>query len=224
MNIINIKDIIFAYMRILNLLILYYNLEVISVNEFFDNLSKAAKDAAKRAMKVSGDAVELTKASVNIKLDEAKRDNLYKEIGKSVHELHKKNIETVVGADAAPVVDLCKCIDEIETAINDQKAKTASISNKKFCINCGEKVDKNYIFCYACGAKQPEIIEEEEECCCCCESENNSDSCCDDSSCDCNDSSCGCDDSACDCDDATCECDDSACDCDNSSDSCNQET
>ena len=173
------------------------------MNEFFDNLGKAAKDAAKMAMKVSGDAVELTKASLNIKLDESKRDILFKEIGKIVYDLHQKNIlafiaENVgVEENAKAINDLCKCVDEIEQAINEQKTKAASISNKKFCINCGEKVDKTYKFCYSCGAKQPEIVEEECDCC-----DEETDSCCDESSCDCG-----------------CEADEDCCD---SSESCDQ--
>ena len=155
------------------------------MNEFFDNLGKVAKDAAKVAMKVSGDAVELTKASVNIKLDEAKRENLYREIGKIIYELYKIDVLVLPGESADAVIDLCKCVDELEKAINDQKVKAAGISNKKFCINCGEKVEKAYKFCYLCGAKQPEIVEEcdDEECCCCdCEADDNAseDSCCGD--------------------------------------------
>ena len=184
------------------------------MNEFFDNLSKAAKDAAKVAMKVSGDAVELTKASLNIRMDEAKRENLYTEIGKIVHELHKKNIVILPEECSETVRDLCLCVDEIETAINEQKTKAAGISNKKFCVNCGTKVDKSYIFCYSCGAKQPEIIEEEaeEECCCCCDCEGETDSCCADSCCE--DESC-CDDVCCEddscCEDTDCCCDSSEC-------------
>ena len=55
------------------------------MNDFLDNLSKAVNETAKKAMKVSGDVVELTKTSLNIKFDEIKRESFFKEIGKIVY-------------------------------------------------------------------------------------------------------------------------------------------
>jgi len=191
------------------------------MNEFFDNLSKAAKDAAKVAMKMSSDAVEFTKASVNIKIDETKRDSLYKEIGKITYGFYKSNnfmkpfIVMPTTEDNDTLIALCKCIDEIEKAIQEEKAKAANISNKKYCVNCGEKVDKSFNFCYLCGAKQPEIVEEEE--CCCCEADEEEESCC---CCEVDESESCCEDDSC-CEDSSCECnDEETCDCCSTSEEC----
>ena len=43
------------------------------MNDFLDNLGKVMNETAKKAIKVSGDVVELTKTSLNIKFDEVKR-------------------------------------------------------------------------------------------------------------------------------------------------------
>jgi len=137
------------------------------MNDFLDNLGKVVNETAKKAMKASGNVLELTKTSLNIKFDEAKRDQFFKEIGKIIYGNYKISPESA----ADDVLDFCKCIDEIEEAIKAQKIKAASIQNKKFCVDCGIVLGKSLNFCYSCGAKQPEIIEEdetEEDCCCCC--------------------------------------------------------
>ena len=129
------------------------------MNEFLDNLGKVVNETAKKAFKVSGDVVELTKTSLNIKFDEVKRESFFKEIGKIIYNSYKESPESVTDE----ILDFCKCLDEIENSINAQKARAAGIKNKKYCVNCGKILDKAVNYCYSCGAKQPEIIEEAEE-------------------------------------------------------------
>ena len=163
------------------------------MNDFLDNLGKAVNETAKKAMKASGNVVEITKTSLNIKFDEVKRDSFFKEIGKIVYNTYKADPESAVD----DILDFCKCIDEIENSIIIQKAKVASIQNKKYCVDCGVILGKSVNYCYSCGAKQPEIIEDEdEECCdddcCCCGDESDADCCSDEKSDD-----CCCDDDCC---------------------------
>jgi len=171
------------------------------MNDFLDNLGKVMNETAKKAMKVSGDVVELTKTSLNIKFDEVKRESFFKEIGKIVYANYKDSPDFV----SDEILDFCKCIDEIENSISAQKAKAAEIKNKKFCVNCGKVLGKSVNYCYSCGAKQPEIFFEEEDgdeneegCCCGCSDDDGDDGCCDGSS-DCNASAdcCGDDDDCC---------------------------
>ena len=141
------------------------------MSEFWDSLSKTMNEMANKAIKFSGDAVELTKTSVNIKLDEIKRDGIFKEIGKMVYDGYKSTGESLGGVFAGEeIIDCCKYIDEIEKNIAEQIVRAAHIKNKKFCVSCGTMLDKCLKYCYECGSKQPEIvIEEEENCCCCCD-------------------------------------------------------
>ena len=136
------------------------------MSDFWDNLGQVLNDAAYRAVKASGNAVELTKITANIKLDDIKRDNLLKEIGRLVYDGYKADPD---GA-CAEIEVFCKCIDEIEVAICEKKAKAAELKNKKYCASCGTLIDKFASYCYSCGAKQPEIAEEccEDEPPCCC--------------------------------------------------------
>ena len=166
------------------------------MNDFLDNLGKVVNQTAKKAFKASGDVLELTKTSLNIKFDEAKRESFFKEIGKAVYDTYKTSPDSVSDV----VLDLCKCIDELENAINAQKVKAASIKNKKFCVDCGVVLDKTVNYCYSCGAKQPEIPKDEDDCCCCC-CDDDDECCCDDENCDCDDDcDCGCKDGEpCDC-------------------------
>jgi len=158
------------------------------MNDFLDNLSKVMNETAKKAIKASGNVVELTKTSLNIKFDEVKRDSFFKEIGQIVYGNYKISPE---GA-SDEILGFCVCIDELEESINSQKAKAAEIKNKKFCVDCGVILAKYVNYCYSCGAKQPEIVEEEEEECCCyeCGGESEPE---EDCGCGCNeDVDCGC--------------------------------
>jgi len=137
------------------------------MNDFLDNLGKVVNETAKKAIRASGDVVELTKTSLNIKFDEAKRDSNFTAIGRIVYDTYKDSPESVTDE---VVLEFCKCIDEIEASIKAQKEKAADIKNKKFCVNCGQALCKTFNYCYICGATQPEIPDDEPECSCGCES------------------------------------------------------
>jgi len=132
------------------------------MNDFLDNLGKAVNEVANKAIKASGDAVELTKASLNIKFDEIKRESYFKEIGRLIYTEYKEDAGSVC---CEAVLDFCKLIDEIEIDIDVQINKAARIKNKKFCVNCCIQIDKCMNFCHSCGTKQPEpvVTEEKEE-------------------------------------------------------------
>jgi hypothetical protein len=164
------------------------------MNDFLDNLSKTVNETAKKAMKASGNFLELTKTSLSIKFDEAKRDSFFREIGKIVYSEYKGAPE---GA-SEEILEFCACIDEIENTIKFQKTKAAAIKNKKYCSDCGVILEKSVNYCYSCGAKQPEIEQEDEEesaenCWCAdgaCSASENSDEengCCADEACSCGD-------------------------------------
>ncbi|MCL2095414.1 MAG: hypothetical protein FWH10_00750 [Oscillospiraceae bacterium] len=129
------------------------------MSDFLDNLGKVVNETAKKAIKASGDVVELTKTSLNIKFDEVKRESFFKEIGGIVYRGYRISPESV----SDEILDFCRCIDEIENSISAQRAKAAEIKKKKFCVNCGKELCKTFLFCYSCGASQPEIPDEDEE-------------------------------------------------------------
>jgi hypothetical protein len=165
------------------------------MNDFLDNLGKTVNETAKKAMKASGDFLELTKTSLSIKFDEAKRDGYFRAIGKIIYGEYRESPESA----SEEIAGFCACITEIENSIKAQKAKAADIKNKKYCPECGVILAKTVNYCYSCGAKQPEIAAEEEaECCCCCcadepeccesDEAEEGESCCEDDSCCCGES------------------------------------
>jgi len=148
-------------------------------NEFLENITKTVNKTTKKALKASGEIIDLTKAAINIKMEEAKKESFYLEIGRLMFDKFKDDSDSV----PEEIVDFCKCIDEIDSNINALKIFTAKIKNQKFCASCNVKLDLNDPFCYKCGEKQPEIvIEEEEDCdcepeCCCDESAESEEDC-----------------------------------------------
>ena len=170
------------------------------MNDFLDNLGKTVNETAKKAMKASGDFLELTKTSLSIKFDEAKRDSFFREIGKIVYGGYKESPEGV----SDEISEFCACIDEIESSIKNQKAKAADIKNKKYCSDCGVILVKSVNYCYSCGAKQPEIAAEDEAeaCgCCCCAEEEEPECCCEEGG-EAKEESCCADDPCCCCDES----------------------
>jgi len=145
------------------------------MSDFLDNLGKVLNNAACKAVKASGDAVELTKTSVNIKLDEIKCENYFKEIGRVVYEQYKEMPDSA----SAEALVYCKCIDELEEGICEKRIKAAKLKGKKYCAECEILLDDIASFCYSCGEKQPETVAA------CCGCENEADTCCEDGSCEC---------------------------------------
>ena len=121
------------------------------MNDFLDNVGKTLNGAARKVAKVSSDAVDLTKTSLDIKLDEIKRDNLFKGIGCAVYGSYKRGVSTAYTDD---VMVLFKLIEEIESDIGEKKVKAAALKNKKYCVRCGIILDKIARYCHYCGSKQ----------------------------------------------------------------------
>ena len=125
------------------------------MSDFLHNLGQAVNETAHKAFQASSEAVELAKLSVNIKLDESKKSNIFKEIGKFIYAEYKSDPES-----ANPdIVEFCKCIDELDAVICDQKVRAAKLRKQKFCPGCGAKLDLNMSFCPGCGIRQPEMTE-----------------------------------------------------------------
>ena len=125
------------------------------MNDFFDSFGKAVNDTAKQAIKVSGEMYEYTKASLNIKFDEVKCDNYFREIGKILYSSYKEDSSAVSG----DVRGFCESIDELEESIKEQRKKIAVLKRQKFCTACGHNLAESMTFCPVCGARQDDGAE-----------------------------------------------------------------
>ena len=124
--------------------------------DFFDDLYKkltvAANQTAKETTRLSG----LAKVKFNLMKEKSKLEDAYKVLGE-VYYKQLKNGEVDEKATAAAYDKIEKTFVEIEkyqTEIN-------LMSNVKICTSCGEKVDKDMVYCPKCGAKQEVPVEEE---------------------------------------------------------------
>ncbi|GHV11867.1 hypothetical protein FACS1894219_03740 [Clostridia bacterium] len=147
------------------------------MSDFLDNVGKVVNETAKKAIKASGEVVDLTKTSINIKLGEVTRETFFRQIGKIVYTDYKKSSESV----SVDIAEICKEIDIVEAEIKLQKDRAAVIRRKKFCVNCGTQIGKDVNYCYSCGARQSDpdsdidIAEDSCGCGCCHTDESESD-------------------------------------------------
>ena len=106
--------------------------------DFFNKLTKKAKDTYDVASKKTGELAK--EAKLRMKMNENKSDinELYKEIGKKVYEKHVLSEEINIKTD---LEEECTKIDilsaEIETCLNQIR----ELKDKKQCPKCFNEID-----------------------------------------------------------------------------------
>lgn len=136
------------------------------INKIISHLASAATTAADGvgcAVKAAGQAVGSQYDRFKLNMDLAKlkqeQDELFTEIGHSLYQLKNGNGEGA--ATQQQVDDLLEMAAEKQKEIDLTLEKLNSISGVTLCPNCAKVVDKEDIFCSACGTKLPEIEKEE---------------------------------------------------------------
>lgn len=128
--------------------------------DFFNKLTKKAKETYKGASKRTGELAR--EAKLRMKMNENKSDinDLYKEIGKKVYEKHVLLEEINIKID---LEEECTKIDvlsaEIETCLNQIR----ELKDKKQCPKCFNEIDLDAKFCNHCGEKQDQDEEKAKE-------------------------------------------------------------
>ena len=128
--------------------------------DFFNKLTKKAKDTYDVASKKTGELAK--EAKLRMKMNENKSDinELYKEIGKKVYEKHVLSEEINIKTD---LEEECTKIDvlsaEIETCLNQIR----ELKDKKQCPKCFKEIELEAKFCNYCGAKQDDTEAQEVE-------------------------------------------------------------
>lgn len=119
--------------------------------DFFNKLTKKAKDTYDVASKKTGELAK--EAKLRMKMNENKSDinELYKEIGKKVYEKHVLSEDINIKTD---LEEECTKIDilsaQIETCLNQIR----ELKDKKQCPKCFNEIDLESKFCSHCGEKQ----------------------------------------------------------------------
>lgn len=128
--------------------------------EFFNKLTKKAKETYEGASKKTGELAK--EAKLRMKMNENKSDinELYKEIGKKVYEKHTLSEEINIKSD---LEEECTKIDVLSAEIESCLKQIRELKDKKQCPKCFSEIDKNAKFCNNCGEKQeePEVHEVE---------------------------------------------------------------
>lgn len=110
-------------------------------NDFVEKIKKMVGKTAKKAAKVSGDAVDYTKLKIKLSGINDELDELYAKIGRIVYE-HDETQNTDI---------ICEAIETLRKEKEEVKEKMEAFSNKKSCGFCGNKIDSDSKYCPSCG-------------------------------------------------------------------------
>ena len=121
--------------------------------DFFNKLTKKAKETYEGASKKTGELAKEAKLRMKMNENKSEINDLYKEIGKKVYEKHVLSEEIDIKID---LEEECTKIDvlsaEIETCLNQIR----ELKDKKQCPKCFNEIELDSKFCSHCGAKQEE--------------------------------------------------------------------
>lgn len=110
-------------------------------NDIFNKVKKVLGKTAKKAAKVSGDAVDYTKLKIKLSGINDELDELYAKIGKIVYERDESQNTDVI----------FEAIEELRKEKEELKEKLEAFGNKKSCEFCGAKLDNDSKYCSGCG-------------------------------------------------------------------------
>lgn len=128
---------------------------------FFDKLGKKASKTYQVTKEKAVNLSEELKLKSKISDIKEKIDNLYNEIGKTVYNEMKD------GKDVSKeeVASKCEEISNLNDEIQKIESEILALKKVRKCVNCGEELELQDLFCSKCGAKQPELekVEVKEE-------------------------------------------------------------
>lgn len=113
-----------------------------------DRTGKAYKNAADNAGKKAADVVASTKLNLKIFDLNAEIDQIYKEIGKMVYDIHLG-----VEEDEEELNHRLDLIDEKIASVESLREKIKDIKAEPVCPSCGRACKKTDTFCSGCGAQ-----------------------------------------------------------------------
>ena len=135
--------------------------------EFFEKLGKKATETFNSAAEKTNKIASETKIKLKINDCKSKIKDLYQDIGKVVYQKFVLDGKLEVKED---IEEQLSKISELTNQIEEYEKQILDLSDKKQCVNCKNKIEKNAKFCPECGTEQPEevvheveVVENEEE-------------------------------------------------------------
>ena len=111
--------------------------------DIIEKVKSFAGNTAKKAAKLSGDALDIAKLKLKIADINSKLDQKYAAIGLAVYE----------DSDSEDIEVICNEISELREELTHLKIKVAEYSGKKTCPECGNTAARDDEFCPKCGNK-----------------------------------------------------------------------
>jgi hypothetical protein len=128
--------------------------------DFFNKLTKKAKETYKEASQKTGELAKEAKLRMKMNENKSTINSLYQEIGKKVYEKHVKSESIDIKTE---LEEECTKIDVLSAEIETCLKQIRELKDKKQCPKCFKEIELDDKFCNYCGAKQEDTEAKEAE-------------------------------------------------------------
>lgn len=122
--------------------------------DFFSKLGETLSEAGKDVSQKAKDLTGLAKLNLDVRSKEEYVQHQYEEIGRQYYQMHKDDIEPVLG-EISLIRDALEEIEQLRREI-------AELKGLKRCPSCGIAMDMEAVFCTKCGTRYDSVFEEED--------------------------------------------------------------
>ena len=119
--------------------------------EFFNKISEKASTAYKVTAAKTGKLAKEAKLKLKISNLKSQINDIYLDIGAKIYEKHLLKEDINIKND---LEEECTKIDILTNQIEEILNECLELNNKKQCLKCFAKIDKDCKFCPECGTKQ----------------------------------------------------------------------
>ena len=119
--------------------------------EFFNKISEKASTAYKVTAAKTGKLAKEAKLKLKMSNLKSQINDIYLDIGAKIYEKHLLKEDINIKND---LEEECTKIDILTNQIEEILNECLELNNKKQCLKCFAKIDKECKFCPECGTKQ----------------------------------------------------------------------
>ena len=119
--------------------------------EFFNKISEKASTAYKVTAAKTGKLAKEAKLKLKMSNLKSQINDIYLDIGAKIYEKHLLKEDINIKND---LEEECTKIDILTNQIEEILNECLELNNKKQCLKCFAKIDKDCKFCPECGQKQ----------------------------------------------------------------------
>lgn len=119
--------------------------------EFFNKISEKASTAYKVTAAKTGKLAKEAKLRLKMSNLKSQINDIYLDIGAKIYEKHLLKEDINIKND---LEEECTKIDILTNQIEEILNECLELNNKKQCLKCFAKIDKDCKFCPECGTKQ----------------------------------------------------------------------